>query len=303
MLTYNHTPVKEISYDPLIQKSGVRLLMKREDLNHPHASGNKWWKLKYNLEAAIAGGHHTILTFGGARSNHIYATAAAAHEVGLKSIGIIRGEESLPLNPTLSFAAAHGMVLHYVTRHEYREKDTLAFREALDQKFAPFYLLPEGGTNALAVKGCADLGALLSDISADYICTPAGTAGTMAGLILGTTCRHKVIGFSALENGQFLRSIIEQYAGSANANRWELITAYAYGGYAKRSETVDKFIHEFQTHTDIPLDFVYTGKMMCGVFDLISKGYFERGKTILALHTGGLQGNVPIRRGDAKPSS
>jgi 1-aminocyclopropane-1-carboxylate deaminase len=267
--------------------------MKREDLNHPHVSGNKWWKLKYNLEAAVSGGHDTILTFGGARSNHIYATAAAAHEVGLQSIGIIRGEESLPLNPTLRFAAAHGMMLHYVTRHDYRQKDSIPFLRNLEKKFAPFYLIPEGGTNALAVKGCAELGALLCDTSADYVCTPVGTAGTMAGLILGSTSRQRVIGFSALENGEFLRSNIKQYAGPSRDDRWELLTGYAYGGYAKRNEAVDRFMRDFQTHTNIPLDFVYTGKMMCAVFDLLRKGYFERGKTILALHTGGLQGNVP----------
>lgn len=292
LLNYIPTPIQEIADHPLIQKAGVRLLIKREDLNHPLVSGNKWWKLKYNLEAASDKGHDSLLTFGGARSNHIYATAAAAYELGFKCIGVIRGEETLPLNPTLRFAVDHGMKLHYVSRRDYRKKETITFIKELEQKFGPFYLIPEGGTNALAMKGCASFGALLNDIPADYICLPVGTGGTMAGLIPATTSNRKVIGFSVLRNAGFLRSIIEQNTGTAHSDRWQLMTEYDYGGYAKRNKTVGKFMEDFYLHTGIPLDFIYTGKMMCAVLDLLEKGFFERGKTILVLHTGGLQGNI-----------
>lgn len=278
----------------MVKKAQVRLLVKREDLNHPFASGNKWWKLKYNLETARALGHDTILTFGGARANHIYATAAAASELGFRCIGVIRGEPRLPLNPTLRFAADHGMKLHHVTRSDYRQKETTGFVNELEKKFGRFCLIPEGGTNALAIRGCAEFGALIDEIPADYICLPVGTAGTMAGIILGTTPNKKVIGFSVLKNGDFLQSTIEQYA-AATAHRWQLITEYAYGGYAKRSDIVDAFMKNFSLHSGIPLDFIYTGKMMCGLFELLEQGFFERGKTILAVHTGGLQGNIPYR--------
>ena len=162
MIKYDKTQIQELK-SQIFEQSGVRLLIKREDQNHPFVSGNKWWKLKYNLEEAMKAGHTTLLTFGGAYSNHIYATAAAAHELGLKSIGIIRGEETLPLNPTLSFAKASGMQLHYVSREAYRNKTRISFIEQLHNQFGDFYLIPEGGTNELAVKGCTEFANQLNE--------------------------------------------------------------------------------------------------------------------------------------------
>lgn len=289
LLPYSETPTIEIK-DPSIREAGVKVLMKREDLNHPFVSGNKWWKLKYNLLEAGLQGHHTLLTFGGAYSNHIYATAAAAKESNLKSIGIIRGERTLPLNSTLRFALDQGMQLHYVSRESYREKETPAFHEKLRDQFGGFYLIPEGGTNELAVKGCEEFGSMLNTIQADYLCLPVGTGGTMAGIVKSISPRTTVLGFAVLKDAGFLEPKIHMLGGGSTDAEWKVVTDYAYGGYAKRNDIVTAFMRTFRERMNIPLDFVYTGKMMCAVFDLIEKGFFERGTTVLAIHTGGLQG-------------
>jgi len=285
MLRYTPTPTVEIT-DPIVEKAGVRLLIKREDLNHPLISGNKWWKLKYNLAGAQTQNKKTLLTFGGAYSNHIYATAAAAAELGFKSIGIIRGEETLPLNSTLSFAKQQGMSLNYVSRELYRTKTSSQFMDALEQQFGGFYLIPEGGTNALAVKGATEFAQTLN-MDFDNVCCPVGTGATLAGLINGLP-EKKVIGFSVLKGGEFLTEDIQALT-SLNGN-WSVMTDYHFGGYAKTNSALEQFIRTFQAKHAIPLDQVYTGKMMAGIYDLIQKGHFVRGNTILAIHTGGLQG-------------
>lgn len=290
LLSYQQTPVYEINH-PLVKKAGLRLLIKREDLNHPTVSGNKWWKLKYNLAEAMKKSHDTILTFGGAYSNHIYATAAAAHELKLNSIGIIRGEEALPLNPTLQFAVHRGMKLHYISRSAYREKSILLQSKALQQRFGKFYMIPEGGTNVLAIRGCEEFGRLIDLIPSNYICLPVGTGGTMSGIVRGISPGKKVLGFSVLKDGRFLRAEIEKFTAGLQSGHWQLLTEYGYGGYGKRNAMVSTFIKSFFDYTKVPLDFVYTGKMMCAVFDLIEKHYFKKGETILAIHTGGLQGH------------
>ncbi|TXH29816.1 MAG: 1-aminocyclopropane-1-carboxylate deaminase/D-cysteine desulfhydrase [Cyclobacteriaceae bacterium] len=285
MLRYTPTPTVEIT-DPIVEKAGVRLLIKREDLNHPLVSGNKWWKLKYNLAEAQTQNKKTLLTFGGAYSNHIYATAAGAAELGFKSIGIIRGEETLPLNSTLSFAKQQGMSLHYVSRELYRTKTSSQFIDALEQRFGDFYLIPEGGTNALAVKGAAEFAQTLNT-DFDYLCCPIGTGGTLAGLINGLP-KKKVIGFSVLKGGEFLVDDIRALT-TVNGN-WNVVSDYHFGGYAKTNSALEQFIRTYEANHAIPLDQVYTGKMMAGIYDLIQKGHFVKGNTILAIHTGGLQG-------------
>lgn len=291
LLPYQQTPVQDISHFPPVQLAGVKLLVKREDLNHPEVSGNKWWKLRHNLEAAIEAGHTTVLTFGGAYSNHIYATAAAAHALGLKSIGVIRGEEHPTLNNTLQYARNHGMVLNYVDRQAYRNKESPEFIARLEERWGPFYLIPEGGTNALAVSGCEELGHLLDAIPADYIVLPVGTGGTMAGIIKGLSPDKIVLGISVLKGSGFLADRVSAWVGETQTN-WQLLTDYAYGGYAKRHPVVIQTIEVFNRDLNIPLEFVYTGKMMSAVLDLAGKGYFTKGKTILAVHTGGLQGQL-----------
>ena len=283
--------------DELLREQGVELWVKREDLLHPHISGNKWRKLKYNLQEARQQGHHTLLTFGGAYSNHIAATAAAGKEYGLKTIGIIRGEEHLPLNPTLRFATSCGMELHYIPRDKYKLKAEPDFLEEIQQQFGNVYVLPEGGTNLLAVKGCTEI---VQDIPIeyDYICSAMGTGGTLAGIVAGLAGEKQVLGFPALKGGEFLKQEVEElvraYSGHTYSN-WQLITDFHFGGYAKVKPELLAFLEEFRQKHHIPLEPVYTGKMLYGLFDLIRKGFFARGSRIVAVHTGGLQGNAGFR--------
>ena len=284
-------PVQSL-HDPLFATKGVQVYLKREDLLHPTISGNKWRKLKYNLKAAREQGKETLLTFGGAYSNHIAAVAAAGKEYNFRTIGYIRGEAQPVLNPTLTFATSCGMQLHYLDRETYRLKHTPAFIQDLQSRYPDAYLLPEGGTNLLAVKGCTEI---TQDIPVpfDYILCAAGTGGTLAGIIAGLAGEKQVIGFPALKGGEFLKDEISQlvinFAGQAYGN-WELQTQYHFGGYAKTKPELINFIQYFKQRHQVQLEPVYTGKMLFGLYDLIRQDYFERGAAILAIHTGGLQG-------------
>lgn len=268
--------------------SGFSLNIKREDLLHPFVSGNKFRKLKYNVEAAQLQKKDTLLTFGGAFSNHIAAVAAAGKELGMKTIGIIRGDElqeKVDENPTLSFAQNCGMQLHFASREMYREKDSSKFIDDLRELFGDFYLLPEGGTNSLAVKGCEEI-LNKEDSAYDYICVPVGTGGTIAGLVKASNDSQTVLGFSALK-GAFQSSEISKYTSKTN---FEITDSYCFGGYGKIDTELVRFMNDFKRKTQIPLDPLYTGKMMYGVLDLIKRGYFKENSRILAIHTGGLQG-------------
>ena len=264
------------------------LYIKREDLLHPHISGNKFRKLKYNLLQAKAENQHTLLTFGGAFSNHILAVAAAGKEHNFKTIGIIRGEElisKIAHNPTLQKTQEFGMELEFVTREDYRNKNDPDFLEKLKVKHGSFYLLPEGGTNALAVQGCEEI-LTKSDDEFDYICCAVGTGGTISGIINCSKPSQQVLGFPALK-GDFLKEDILKFTKKKN---WELINNYHFGGYGKVTEALIQFINDFKKENDIYLDPIYTGKMVFGVIDLIHKNYFPKGSKILLIHTGGLQG-------------
>lgn len=271
---------------------GISLFLKREDILHPEVSGNKFRKLKYNLLAAKEQNINTMLTFGGAFSNHIAATAAAGKIAGMNTIGLIRGEElgsnfenTLKQNPTLKFADSCGMKLNFVSRSDYREKYSEEFLHKLEKKFGKFYLLPEGGTNSLAVKGCEEI-LDQTDTSFNFICCAVGTGGTMAGLVNATGENQQVLGFPALK-GDFLYEEIYRFT---RKNNWELILKYHFGGYAKVNAELIGFINFFKKKFYIQLDPVYTGKLVFGIFDLINKGFFPAGSKILAIHSGGLQG-------------
>lgn len=295
MLRFYQEPILQQINDPLLDQKGVTLFIKREDLIHPFVSGNKWRKLKYNLIEAKDKGVNTLLTFGGAYSNHIYATAAAANESGLKSIGVIRGEElaSKPLNKTLRFAQEQGMNLKFVSREKYRQKASSSFLDELEKEFGGFYLLPEGGTNELAIKGCEEI--VDNEIKAfDVICTCVGTGGTISGIITAAHPAQKVIGFSALKGG-FLKDEVENLLYDYHQrtyDNWAIEEGYHFGGYAKSNQELISFIDDFEANHQIPLEPVYTGKMMFGLFDLIKKNVFKKGIIIVAIHTGGLQGRV-----------
>jgi len=287
LLTYADTPIQEI-HTQAISMAGVRLFIKREDLNHPYVSGNKWWKLKYNLAEAILLQKDTLLTFGGAYSNHIYATAAAAREVKLKAVGIIRGEEQTSKNPVVQFAHRCGMQLHFVSRESYRRKHEEDFIFSLDKDFGDYYLIPEGGSNELAVKGVEEFAKSVQD-DFDYICCPVGTGGTLAGLVNGVKGSGMIVGFSVLKNGSFLGDDVRRLG--AIYNNWTIRTEYDFGGYAKSTRWLSSFLAGFIKEHNIPLEPVYSGKMMAGIFDLVDKGFFKKGSRILAIHTGGIHRN------------
>ena len=266
----------------------ISLFIKREDLIHPFVSGNKFRKLKYNVLQAKAENQSVLLTFGGAFSNHIAAVAYAGKELGFESIGVIRGDElrdKISENPTLSFAQECGMRFEFVTREAYRHKTETAFIEQLQVKFGSFYLVPEGGTNDLAVKGCEEI---LTEFDAhfDFVCSAVGTGGTISGLINSALPHQKVLGFPALK-GDFLQNEIHKFVNNKN---WELITDYHFGGYGKVTTEFIEWMNWFYAQTGIPLDPIYTGKMVFGVMDLIQRNYFPPKSKILMIHTGGLQG-------------
>lgn len=290
------SPVQEV-HDPEFGRFGLRMLMKRDDLIHPVISGNKWRKLRYNLREAVMQDHHTVLTFGGAFSNHIAATAQACFNAGLSSIGIIRGDEltGIGLNPTLHEADRLGMELHFVSRDDYRKRAESEYLRTLETSFGRFFHIPEGGANALGVKGCTEI---LSEVDEDYdvVCCAAGTGTTLAGLTLSLPEGKRLIGFPALKGGGFLKDGVMRLVTESRLRAVsdsavpELVTDYHFGGYAKMTDALLAFIQTFRKRTGILLDPVYTGKMMFGIYDLAQKGHFPQGTTILVIHTGGLQG-------------
>jgi len=268
--------------------SKISLFIKRDDLLHPHISGNKFRKLKYNITTAQEQNQSRILTFGGAFSNHIVAVAAAGKQHGFQTIGVIRGEElvsQIDDNPSLKFAQDCGMHLEFVSRAHYRQKNTAEALEFWQKKYGPFYFLPEGGTNELAVKGCQEI-LTQADADFDYICCAVGTGGTISGIINSALPHQKIIGFPALK-GDFLPEDIRNFTRSKN---WKLCSDYHFGGYAKVTPELIQFLNDFYAQHHIPLDPIYTGKMVYGVLDLITKNYFKKGTKILLIHSGGLQG-------------
>ncbi len=282
----NNAPLQEVS-DSILKDKSIRLYIKREDMIHPNISGNKWRKLYYNIREAQRFNKTTLVTFGGAYSNHIAATAALAQEFGVKSIGFIRGEETLPLNSTLFFAKECGMEFRYLDRLSYKNKNVdLIVRNYLSDIKEFCYVIPEGGTNDLGVKGTSEI---LKDINIDfdYVCCSCGTGGTMAGLINSIKPSQIVYGFAALKGASFLNEEICKYTTNM---QWVLNLDYHFGGYAKVDKVLIDFINLFKQKHSVPLDPIYTGKMMFGLWDLIKKDYFSKGSTIIAIHTGGLQG-------------
>lgn len=286
------SPLQQLD-DDLLREKGITLYIKRDDLIHEHIGGNKWRKLKYNLLEARMNKQNTLLTFGGPYSNHIYATAAAARLFHFRSIGIIRGEEPAVKSDTLQFAAQQGMELYYMDREMYRQKDEPENIESLRVQIGDFYYVPEGGTNVLALEGVSEI---ISEIAIDYdvICTPCGTGGTLAGLVAGLLGKRQVLGFSALKGEDRLTGDVNQLLGEyltqAPPTNFSINFDYHFGGYAKVNPELIAFIKEFKSKFDMQLDPVYNGKMFYGLFDLIKRDYFKPGTTLVALHTGGLQG-------------
>ncbi|MCJ8281888.1 MAG: pyridoxal-phosphate dependent enzyme [Rivularia sp. ALOHA_DT_140] len=281
--------------DKLLKQRGIGLYVKRDDLIHPQISGNKWRKLKYNLQTAKEQQYKRLITFGGAYSNHIAATAAAGKIFGFETIGVIRGEFIKPLNSTLSLAQNQGMKLVFVDRKAYRsEKAEIAI--SLQHELGQCYVIPEGGSNSLAVKGCVEIveevEKQLGGESPDYFCVSSGTGGTAAGLVVGLAQKSFVKVFPALK-GDFLQDEINRLIWESVGKRyenWELITDYHFGGYTKWNQQLIDFINLFYKRFNLQLDPIYTGKLFYGVWKEIEKGNFKDNSTIVLIHTGGLQG-------------
>jgi len=294
-------------HSTLIENAGITLYVKRDDLIHPQFGGNKWRKLKYNLNAARKNNCHTLLTFGGAWSNHIYATAAAGQFFGFKTLGFIRGEKHHPLNPTLSFAEQCGMQLIYIDRETYRNKNDAHYLDRLKRQYKNTYILPEGGSNLLATQGCKEI---VTEIDAelkksfDVICCASGTGATLAGLVAAmqngqTTHQQTAIGFSALKGGVFLENDVKHFLQQSDGEPtnkqksidWHIEDRFHFGGYAKVNDELIQFIKNFKIQYGFMLDAVYTAKMFYGLFELIKNNTFSTGSTIVVIHSGGLQGN------------
>ena len=279
------------SLDPL---EGHTIVVKREDLLHPVISGNKFRKLKYVFQDVIQKKIPLVITFGGAFSNHLAATACAGKALGIDTIGIVRGEEwkdQISNSTTLSYCIQQGMQLFCVTRATYAQKENAAEIQKIINKYGSCKLIPEGGTEALAVKGCTEI---LNEKDKDFdtICTSVGTGGTLAGLVQAAGAHQKVIGFNALKNAE-IEKVICSYT---NKNQWEINNQYTFGGYAKINLELIHFLNAFYQQYQIPLDPIYTGKMLFAIFDLLKAQQWKWGKRILIIHTGGLQGIVGMNR-------
>jgi len=290
-----NAPIEELS-DEITRKHNVSLFIKREDLNHPEIMGNKLRKLKYNILEAQKLKSPCILSFGGAYSNHILALSAAGRIYNIPTIGIIRGNElaSKPLNPVLTKANENGMQLHFVTREEYKIKNSGHSIKKSHERFGDFYMLPEGGSNALAVKGSAEI---LDDLKNEYnvITCACGTGGTLAGIVLGAYQQHfsktKILGFQVLNADDYIEKQVKSLLNNKVQNliNWSINTDYHFDGYAKKNSTLIQFMNWFKLTHNIDLDYIYTGKMMFGLYQLIQSSYFNQGDRLLAIHTGGTQ--------------
>lgn len=290
----NKIPIQAIN-DSTTQKYGINLYVLRTDLNHPTISGNKLFKLKYNIQEARKKHINTLLTFGGAFSNHIAATAAAGKEYNFKTVGIIRGEEYKTLNPTLQFAKDCGMEIRYVPRTLFKNKNELLKQVHAVYPEKETYVIPEGGSNELGIKGCKEITESINS-NFDYVCAPCGTGATITGIILSLKSNQKAVGFQVLKGEHYIKNEVVHWLKKLNehnvdAEQWSINEDYHFGGYAKINDELRDFVAQFKQSNNIPLDYVYTGKMMFGIYDQIKKGVFKKGETIIAVHTGGLQGN------------
>lgn len=290
-----------INYDNIILQSiqpawlpdHIEAAMLRLDLLHREISGNKWFKLRYNLDEAKAAGKTHIVTFGGAWSNHIAATASACQMAGLSCTGIIRGEAPPVLSHTLEQAQRYGMQLHFVSREAYRQKAITDWEAAYSNSF----IIPEGGHNAAGAVGCKEILPLVSYQDFTHIACAVGTGTTLAGLINSALAQQEVLGFPVLKGAGYLQQAIEQLLEPGVQAHWRLLHDFHQGGYARVSPELIGFINTFYKETQVPLDIIYTGKMVMGVQQLATQGYFPAGSRILLIHTGGLQGNLSLPPG------
>ena len=274
-------------FNSLYKDTNIKVFIKRLDLIESDIAGNKYFKLKHNIKEVISKGYKKIVTFGGAFSNHILASSIIAKNNNLLSVGIIRGEEHHPLNSTLKKAALNGMKLVYISRSEYKLKESKKFIENIYGLYGDCYIIPEGGTNDLAIKGTGDI--ITDDDDYNYICCSVGTGGTIAGIINASNSNQRVLGFPAIKGFEKLNDNINLWT---NKDNWTLIDKYSFGGYARFNNDLINFIKDFYLNHNIPLDMIYTAKMIYGVNDLIRNNKINSNSSVLLIHTGGLQGNI-----------
>jgi 1-aminocyclopropane-1-carboxylate deaminase len=292
-----------IVYTPLLHKlyleRNIRIDVKRLDLLHPLVNGNKWYKLKYNVERALASDHGTLVTFGGAWSNHIHATAAAGALSGVRTIGIIRGEEPKEYSATLLFAKEQGMELHFVSRLDYEERNTEEFKAWLHDQYGSFQLVPEGGSNYYGVNGCMEILSESDLQNYTHVACACGTGATLAGMMLSAKNNLQFIGFSALKGGDFLHDevikhieyfLMDRELAEEYRKQFSIDSEHHFGGYGKWNDELIAFIQQIERDHHIPLDQVYTGKALFGLLNQIENGLIAEGSNILLVHSGGLQG-------------
>ena len=287
------SPLQKIE-DTLIEEKRISLYIKRDDLIHESISGNKWRKLKYNLEALK---EDSILTFGGAFSNHVAACAAICNDLNIKSIALIRGEESEELNPTLNLARELGMQLEFISRTEYRKKDDPEFLEAIKMKYGNPYIIPEGGANVPGLKGSAEM---LNEIDIDFdvIISAVGSGATIAGMSMALKEEQKAVGILVLKGAEYIEGEISRLLKSALSEedalkamkKISLNHQYHFNGYAKINDELLNFMRSFYTQHAIQTDPVYSGKSLFALYDMIRNDQFVPGSTIIYYHCGGLQG-------------
>ncbi|MDC9728283.1 MAG: pyridoxal-phosphate dependent enzyme [Methyloprofundus sp.] len=289
--TFGKSSIVQIKETFIVERE-IELYLKRDDCLHPIISGNKWRKLKYILEHALSMSTHTIISMGGAYSNHLHALAYTGKILGIKTVGMIRGEQPKNFSATLKDLQNWGMQLNFVSRSEYRQLREYKQWDSLPQLKLGEYWLPEGGAMVLALQGIAEL---VDEIDIDYdcLCVPCGTATTLAGLICAAPQDKKILGFPALKGAGFLIDDVNNLINksSCHNNEWFVHLDYHFGGFAKQKPELLQFIEQFEDRHSIPLEPIYTGKMLYGIYDLIHQGYFQAGQKIIAVHTGGLQGN------------
>lgn len=284
--------IQYIPFDEIhIEKKDIKLFVARLDKIHPVVSGNKLFKLHYFLEDAIACPHKTMLTFGGAFSNHLAAAAFACKEAGIKSIGIVRGERPENLSHTLQLCVQHGMELKFISREEYKNADSPDFLNRLKNIYGSFTLVPEGGYHPKGAAGAALIMNLLLPKNATHICTATGTGTTLAGLLLNAAKDQQVIAVPVLKNMTDIPERLLYLTGNKEYHNLTIFDEYHFGRYAKKTSELLNFMNSFYAENAVPTDFVYTAKMLYGIMDKINNDYFPTGSNIVCLHTGGLQGN------------
>jgi 1-aminocyclopropane-1-carboxylate deaminase len=283
--------------DVLFDQMQVSVSVLRLDKLHPIVSGNKLFKLHYLIQSALRQRSEGIVSFGGAYSNHLVATAFACKEIGLKSTGFVRGEQPVVLSHTLQACRAYGMELKFISRQQYDQKEHPEFLNSLQLAYPKYVCIPEGGYHPMGAEGAALINNWIPS-NTSHICCAVGTATTLSGLARGLKKEQQLVGFPVIKNMEDIEQRMALLSSQPyDSRQLHILKDYHFGGYAKKTKTLIDSMNVLYERHQLPTDFVYTGKMMFGVMDCISKGFFQKGSDILCVHTGGLQGNVSLGLG------